>query len=294
MIKVKYPGCFFLQYLYHEYMCIKKNSIVLFLFFIFGFTFCSSVKVKAFDFTQPTEVIDNIGASSESTYFIKPVDVYSDSLQNIYVSDQALNKIFMYDQDLATWNSFGSYGSGSDQLNYPTGITADSSGNIYVADTNNGRVQIYNTQEERWSSLGSLGYGLGFFKTPTQVSLDSQNNVYVYDTYYRTIQKYSPSSEEWSYVSIPSLNYLTSFYVAVNDDIYLFNSGNTNPGVHKYTSLTQEWSFVPNNNLSGIVHDLLVDENNNIYISTGSSIGKYDTVTERGLILHRKVLSLVL
>ena len=263
-------------------MIVKNTfkSYFLFLFFIFGFIFFPSVKVKAFDFTQPTEIIENIGSGDFGAHFDRPKDVHVNTAGDIYVSDEALNKIFKYDLSENNWESLGSYGSELGQFNSPGGIKTDDSGHIYVADTNNGRIQIYSAQDENWSSIGNKGSGLGFFRTPTQIALDSQNNIYVYDSYYRTIQKYNQSSEEWFNVSIPSLNYMTSFYIDNEDNIYLFDSAN-DKGVHKYDAQSTTWSFIDNSNILGIVSSITTDNDHNIYIALSSAIGKYNLQTQQ-------------
>ena len=78
--------------------------------------------------------------------------------------------------------SWGSYGSGDDELDDPHGIVVGIDGTVYVADTDNNRVQVFQsdgTPVDRWDIAGQ---GCGSFNYPESLAVDSAGNVYVADT----------------------------------------------------------------------------------------------------------------
>lgn len=95
----------------------------------------------AFEFTNPTEIIENIGIIPHGPYFNYFQGIALDTNGNIYVADTYNHRIQKYEIGTSTWTAMGSSGSAVGQFNYPYGITVDSSGNIYVADSSNHRIQ---------------------------------------------------------------------------------------------------------------------------------------------------------
>ena len=80
---------------------------------------------------------------------------------------------------------WGSFGSGQDRFNLPTGIAVDASGNVYVAEVGDNntegghRVQKFTSGGAFIGEWGSLGSDLGRFNFPGDVAVDSLGNVYV-------------------------------------------------------------------------------------------------------------------
>lgn len=48
--------------------------------------------------------------------------------------------------DYITILTFGEYGNGAGEFNYPVGIAIDKKGNLYVTDWENDRIQIFNSE----------------------------------------------------------------------------------------------------------------------------------------------------
>jgi hypothetical protein len=110
---------------------------------------------------------------------------------------------------------FGSFGSASGQLSFPTGVAVDASGNVYIGDTQNRRADKFDPQGQflfAWgagvvdgsygvpqtcttSCLGGNGGGVGF-EFPTGVAVDdnplspSYGDVYVVDKSHERIEKF--------------------------------------------------------------------------------------------------------
>lgn len=66
---------------------------------------------------------------------------YSSANGDIYAVDEPADLVLQFTSSGAYVGSWGSYGSGAGQFEYPTGVAVDSSGNVYVSDE--GRVQQF-------------------------------------------------------------------------------------------------------------------------------------------------------
>jgi uncharacterized protein (TIGR03663 family) len=92
--------------------------------------------------------------------------------------------------DLSALQSWGSFGSGAGQLDYPKGLAVDAVGNTYVADSYNHRVQVFDTNGRFVRQWGSQGNGAGQFQEPWGIAVDSEGMVFVADTWNHRVQKF--------------------------------------------------------------------------------------------------------
>ena len=92
--------------------------------------------------------------------------------------------------DISAIQSWGSFGDGAGQLDYPKGLAVDSTGNTYVADSYNHRVQVFDANGRFVREWGSQGNGAGQFQEPWGIAVDSEGTVFVADTWNHRIQKF--------------------------------------------------------------------------------------------------------
>jgi len=71
--------------------------------------------------------------------FIWPTAVAVDSDENVYVADEWLNRILIYDKDGKFLRSWGKAGSGNGELNGPAGLAFTSGNDLFVVDSRNHR-----------------------------------------------------------------------------------------------------------------------------------------------------------
>lgn len=117
--------------------------------------------------------------------FVSIVGVAVDGEDNIYVSDTATGKLFVFGRD-------GKYrrlvGSDEGEFNRPSGIAVDrEAGRLYVVETVAGRVEVLTLGGRRLFEFGRPGTGDGEFNRPTQISLRG-DRVYVTDALNARIQ----------------------------------------------------------------------------------------------------------
>ena len=163
--------------------------------------------------------------------FIWPVAIALDSLENVYVTDEWLNRVSAYDRDGKFLGRWGSQGEGDGEWNRPSGIAVDREDNLFIADTLNHRVQKVTTQGKYLAHFGSLGSGDGQLNSPWGITIDEQGYVYVVDYKNNRVQKFTPEGEYvakfGSYgAGRGQLNHPTDVAVDSGGDVYVCDWAN--------------------------------------------------------------------
>ena len=124
--------------------------------------------------------------------FIWPSGAVVDSQGRVYVSDEHLHRISVFDQSGEFLSKWGTQGTGAGELDVPSSIAVDRQDNLYVSDTYNHRIQKLTADGRFILSFGSKGDGVGQLNLPWGVTLDAKGDVYVADWGNDRIQKFSP------------------------------------------------------------------------------------------------------
>ncbi|NIR49674.1 6-bladed beta-propeller [candidate division KSB1 bacterium] len=119
-----------------------------------------------------------------------PVRVEVSRKDQVYVSDQGLNQIFVFDY-------YGNYISrfGQEILNNPTGLNWSIDNRLYVADSGNQRVVAFNARHLPIHMWGQEGDKFGAFSNPVDVAT-FDNQVYVLDSSNNRIQVFKLGKRE--------------------------------------------------------------------------------------------------
>ena len=123
---------------------------------------------------------------------IWPAGIALDSQENVYVTDEWLNRVSVFDKDGNFLRQWGSPGSGDGEFNGPSGIAIDQQDILYIVDSRNHRVQKFTKDGEFLSTWGSLGSAEGQFNSPWGLTVDQEGNVYVADHKNHRVQKFTP------------------------------------------------------------------------------------------------------
>ena len=126
--------------------------------------------------------------------FIWPSSIALDGKNNVYVSDEWLNRITVFNKDgefLANW---GKPGTGDGELNQPAGI-AISGDTLLLTDSHNHRVQKFGLDGTFQGKFGGFGTGQGQFNLPWGISIDRNGLVYVADWRNDRIQQFNMDGE---------------------------------------------------------------------------------------------------
>ena len=124
-----------------------------------------------------------------------PRGVAVDRADNVYVSDDFANVIFLYDADGNFQGNWGTEGSGDGQLRSPNGLAVDNEGNIFVVDSLNHRIQKFTRDGTFLAKWGRRGSGKGEFNMPWGIAVHDGGDVYVADWKNDRVQKFTAGGE---------------------------------------------------------------------------------------------------
>ena len=154
------------------------------------------VKITIGDVPGDEEHILDIGRYGDADgEFIWPAGIALDSNENIYVTDEWMNRVSVFDSEGNFLKHWGEGGQNDGQFNHPAGIDIDTEDNAIVVDSLNHRVQKFTKDGNFLGEWGGFGEGQGELNSPWGIGLDDQNNIYVADHKNHLAQKFSPDGE---------------------------------------------------------------------------------------------------
>ena len=124
-----------------------------------------------------------------------PTSIALDSQGNVYVADEWLNRITVFDRDGELLDSWGNFGSGDGELDRPAGIAISADGALFITDSRNHRVQKFSPDDRFKGKFGGFGDGPGRLNLPWGVGLDKDGRVFVADWRNDRIQQFTADGE---------------------------------------------------------------------------------------------------
>jgi len=145
--------------------------------------------------TLNEEYITEFGTGGEGDgQFTWPTSIALDKDGHVYVADEWLNRISIFDKDGTFLSKWGTPGSGDGELNKPAGL-AITNGTLFVSDSGNHRIQQFSLDGKYLGQFGIFGSGPGELNMPWGLGLDVDGNVYVADWRNDRIQKFSSDGQ---------------------------------------------------------------------------------------------------
>jgi DNA-binding beta-propeller fold protein YncE len=123
--------------------------------------------------------------------FTWPNSVAVDKEGNVYVTDEYLHRVSVFDPDGSFRYKWGTQGSGDGEWDRPAGIAFDGEDNLLVADSLNHRIQRFTKDGRFLGQWGGLGNGEGQLNTPWGIGVDARGDVYVADWRNDRVQKFT-------------------------------------------------------------------------------------------------------
>ena len=133
---------------------------------------------------------DFSGGGSGDGQIMWPVAIALDAEENVYISDEALQCISIFDKQGAFLARWGRQGRGVGEFDRPTGLAFDHEDNLLVVDSRNNRIQKYTRDGTFLGAWGQGGRGPGELNLPWGIALDQAGDVYVADWRNDRIQKF--------------------------------------------------------------------------------------------------------
>lgn len=187
---------------------------------------------------------DEVYVNVFSTYgdqegnFIWPVGIALDSKENVFVTDEWMNRVSVFDSDGNFLRLWGTTGSGDGELDGPSGIVIDKDDVVHVVDTRNHRVQQFNVDGKFLGKWGKLGSGYGELNAPWGITIDHEGYVYIADHKNNRAQKFTRDGEPVAtFGSFGSgtgqLTRPSDVAVDPNGDVYVSDWGNNRVQVYE-------------------------------------------------------------
>lgn len=126
---------------------------------------------------------------------IWPAGIALDSDDNVFVTDEWMNRVSVFTSAGEFVKCWGTPGAGHGEFNRPSGIAMDSDGTLLVSDSLNHRVQRLTVDGEFISAFGGYGSGEGKLDSPWGVTTDKDGFVYVADHKNHRAQKFTTDGE---------------------------------------------------------------------------------------------------
>jgi len=146
--------------------------------------------------TLGEEYVTEFGSYGESDgQFVWPTSIVLDKDENVYIADEWLNRISIFNRDGEFLSKWGTPGSGNGELNKPSGLAITADGSLLVVDSGNHRVQRFSLDGKYASQFGSQGDGAGQFNLPWSITTDKEGLIYVVDWRNDRIQQFSADGE---------------------------------------------------------------------------------------------------
>ena len=178
------------------------------------------------------EFVGEIGRSGDGEGELTwPVAIALDSHENLYITDEWLHRISIFDKEGNFLRSWGASGDGDGEFNGPAGIAFDQEENLYIVDSHNHRIQKLTKDGKYLAKWGKQGSGEGEFDSPWGLALDRHGFVYVADHANHRVQKFTPEGEFVATfgahgAGAGQLNHPSDVDVDPDGDIYVCDWGN--------------------------------------------------------------------
>lgn len=123
--------------------------------------------------------------------FIWPTGMALDSEENVYVTDEWLCRVVVFDKDGDFRDSWGTKGADDGQFNRPAGIAINSDDDVFIVDSLNHRVQKLTKDGRYLAQWGAYGHEPGEIDSAWGITVDLSGDVYVADHKNHRVQKFT-------------------------------------------------------------------------------------------------------
>ena len=158
-------------------------------------TICTVDEDYIGEFARGVTVVGESEASSADGAIIWPTAIALDSEGNVYVADEALNRISIYTKDGEYLNKWERPGSGDGEWDKPSGLAFDRDDVLYLVDSGNNRIQKLTRDGQFIAKWGAKGTGDGQFNLPWGIEIDQDQNVFIADWRNDRIQKFTSDGQ---------------------------------------------------------------------------------------------------
>ena len=135
------------------------------------------------------------GPGKGDSQFVIPVCMSFNSKDMLYVTDESLNDIKIFDSQGQYITKWTDNSKGPRKFEGPSGITHGSDDSVYIVEQYAGKISKFTENGQFISSWGGPGDGNGEFNLPWGITIDRFQNLYVADWGNDRIQKFTEDGE---------------------------------------------------------------------------------------------------
>ena len=142
--------------------------------------------------TVDQEFISEFGRGGEDEgQFIFLTAVALDRDENVYTTDEWLNRVTVFDKDGSLLRTWGDAGEGEGKLNGPSGLAFDLDENLIIVNSLDSRVQKFSKEGKYLSGFGRKGDGEEGLDMPWGITVDNNGDIYIADWNNHRVQKFN-------------------------------------------------------------------------------------------------------
>ena len=113
-----------------------------------------------------------------------------DREENVYTTDEWLNRVSVFDKDGGFLRTWGEAGEAEGQINGPSGLAFDLDENVVVVNSLNSRIQKFGKDGTYVGGFGRKGSAEDELDMPWGITIDSKGDIYVADWNNHRVQKF--------------------------------------------------------------------------------------------------------
>ena len=126
---------------------------------------------------------------------IWPTGIAVDSQEHVYVTDEWLNRVSIFDKDGNFLSYWGTQGDADGCFNGPAGIEIDDEDVLHIVDSRNHRIQNFSSDGGFLGKWGSYGSAPGQLDSPWGITIAPDGHIYVADHKNNRVQKFTTDGD---------------------------------------------------------------------------------------------------
>jgi DNA-binding beta-propeller fold protein YncE len=157
---------------------------------------------------------------------IWPAGIAADKDGLLYVTDEWLNRVSVFDKDGGYVRQWNTVQPGDEEPNGPCGIAISGDQTVYITDGRSHQVRRFKTDGTFLGAWGTKGSGDGQLDSPWGITIGPDGNVYVADSNNHRVQKFTPEGKFEGQFGRPgtkrgNLSYPSDVAVDPDGDVYI-------------------------------------------------------------------------
>ena len=184
------------------------------------------VNCSLFKFSKEGKLMKVVGRRGTRPGKLKDPSMMKVINDKLYVCERGNNRVQILNTELKCINSFGCYGDGDAQFDWPNDIAQDRAENLFVTDSDNNRVQAFDCKGQFLSTFSKKGAASKQLNYPCGICVGSDQLVHVCDSENKCVSVFKTSGE--FVTSFGQFSYPAG--IVIDDDGFVYVGNNETAG----------------------------------------------------------------